>query len=210
MAKLQMLPIDQYPAVNRDDPIRFYNYPIVGSLYRRRVELCLSELSGGDKILEVGFGSGVTFLSLKDGYKEIYGLELLARIDEISSAFRKLNVNLNLKIGSVLDMPYPDNYFDSVLLISILEHLRPETLDKAFFEIRRVLKTGGQVIYGVPVSNPIMELLFRLLGYDIKQHHFSTENQISCAAENVLKRANMNRMKIWGLRTYEVGHFVKI
>lgn len=206
-----MLSADNYVKAGGSDPIIFYRLPFIGKLYKRRVELCLSELTGGDKILEVGFGSGLTFLNLADNYREIHGLDLNANIRAVSNVFEKLNVRAFLKNGDVLKMPYPDDYFDSVLLISILEHLKPDLQEDAFKEIRRVLKKGGQVVYGVPVSRPFMKFLFRLLGYDIDRLHFSTEKQIHQAAEEALDKVKISSMKALSFGSvYEIGHFIKV
>lgn len=207
---LKMLPIHQYAGVDREDPIRFYQYPIVGRVYRRRIELCLAELRGGDRILEIGFGSGVTFLNLNGSYREIHGLDLKTDIARVSELFGNFGVRVCLKNGSVLSMPYPDNYFDSILLISILEHLKPEELQAAFREIRRVLKNGGQVVYGVPAENFFMRTVFRLLGYSIRKYHLSGEKQVSDAARVMFKKIIIMEMRNWLLgKVYEIGHFVK-
>ncbi len=42
--KLKLLPVEKYTGVNHNDPIRFYSWPIIGKLYRKRVEMCLAEL----------------------------------------------------------------------------------------------------------------------------------------------------------------------
>ena len=76
--QLKLLPLDQYAGVNRDDPIRFYSLPVIGRMYRRRVEMCLGECTGGQRVLEVGFGSGVSFLNLHERYREIHGRAPLA------------------------------------------------------------------------------------------------------------------------------------
>jgi ubiquinone/menaquinone biosynthesis C-methylase UbiE len=96
----------------------------------------------------------VTFLNLHDQYREIHGIDLTASVDEIAAFFRRKGIETYLHNGSVLAMPYDDNTFDSVLLISILEHLQPGDQIKAFSEITRVLKPGGQVVYGVPIERP--------------------------------------------------------
>lgn len=127
-----MLATNKYTGVNKDDPIRFYNLPFIGSMYRKRIERCLYELSGGERILEIGFGSGVTFLNLNEMYKEIYGVDLTANIELITETFKELKIQTFLKNGNVLNLPYQDGYFDSVLLISILEHLKTESLISAF------------------------------------------------------------------------------
>ncbi len=96
-----------------------------------------------------------------------------------------------------------------MLLISILEHLKPDRLVAAFQEIKRVLKPGGQVVYGVPVERPFMVFMFRLLGTDIRAHHFSTEQDVAAAARMVLQPVRRLPLRSLAGQIYEVGHFVK-
>ena len=210
--ELILLPSDQYHGLERFDPIRFYRLPVIGTMYRRRVEICLGECSGGKRVLEVGFGSGVSFLNLALTYAEIYGIDLTSDIEAVGAVFQKRNLDVKLCNGNVTQMPYEDQKFDTVLLISILEHLHPEELEPAFREIQRVLRTGGQVVYGVPVERPLNVFMFRLLGYDIREHHFSTERQVSAAAEKYFHKVRLIPMlstpPIFG-QVYEIGHFVK-
>jgi ubiquinone/menaquinone biosynthesis C-methylase UbiE len=210
--KLKLLPHGSYQGIHTDDPIRFYFLPIFGAMYRRRVELCLGECRGGGRVLEIGYGSGVSFLNLHELYDEIYGIDLNASVEAVKSVFDALEIPTFLTNGNVLAMPYEDNYFDTVLLISILEHLHPHELERTFREIHRVLKPGGQLVYGAPVERPLMVFMFRRLGYDIRKAHFSTEKQIAAAAGQIFCREKIIQMKsippLFGA-VYEVGHFVK-
>ena len=209
---LKLLRRDEYVGVNELDPIRFYHWPIIGAMYRRRVELCLGECSGGERILEIGFGTGLTFMNLHETYREIHGLDLTADVCAVQAAFAARHVQTELRRGNVLEMPYEGNFFDTVLLISILEHLKPQEQFKAFAEIERVLKPGGQVIYGVPIERPLMVFMFRMLGCDIRKEHFSTELDVSFAAQERLQKVRVLQMRsrppIFG-PVYEVGHFLK-
>lgn len=210
--KLKLLHVKEYVGVNRDDPIRLYSIPIVGQLYQKRVELCLAELTGGERVLEIGFGSGVAFFNLHDQYQEIFGLDLTASTRDIELFFKEKGIDTHLQNGSVLEMPYPDNFFDSVFLVSILEHLQPADQRKAFMEISRVLKPGGQIVYGVPVERPLMVFFFRVLGYDIRQHHFSTEMDVFYAAKEILQEKKIVKMGgPFGIpqNIYQIGHFTK-
>ena len=211
-ATLKLLPRDQYVASNETDPVRYYYWPVLGRMYRRRVELCLAECRGGERVLEVGYGSGVTFLNLHDQYREIHGLEIEADVTKVRDNFQQRGIATDLRNGDVLKMPYPDDYFDTVLLISILEHLKPHDQPRAFAEIKRVLKPGGQVVYGVPIERPMMVFMFRVLGYNIREHHFSTEQDVSRAAGELLEKVRIVQMRSTPPVTgavYEVGHFVK-
>lgn len=209
---LKLLPRAQYQGVNRDDPLRFYYWPILGRMYRRRVEHCLAECAGGDRVLEIGFGTGLTFLNLHDLYRQIHGLDLTADVAKVAGVFASRGVPADLRRGDVLHMPYPDDHFDTVLLISVLEHLKPDELPRAFAEIRRVLRPGGQVVYGAPIERPLMVLAFGLLNYNIRLLHFSTEKQIRSAAAAALEEVRLIRMPSFppGLGdVYEIGHFIK-
>jgi ubiquinone/menaquinone biosynthesis C-methylase UbiE len=208
--KLKLLPQDRYLTANPTDPIRFYSYPIIGGLYRGRVEMCLEELSGGEKILEVGFGSGLTFLNLREKYREIHGIELEADVEAVTALWRSEGVETHLRRANVLELPYADATFDSVLLISILEHLKPYEQELAFREVRRVLKPGGQVVYGVPIERRFMAFMFRVLGYNVRELHFSTERDVFDAAASVMSNAARKQLR-WPIigAMYEVGHFMK-
>jgi ubiquinone/menaquinone biosynthesis C-methylase UbiE len=212
ISSLKLLPYKQYRGVRREYSVIFYYLPIFGRMYRRRVELCLAECRGGDSILEVGFGSGLTFLNLSGMYKKIYGLDLSCDVNEVIQVFAPLGIHPDLRNGNVLDMPYPENQFDTVLLFSILEHLKPEELDRALREVKRVLKPGGQIVYGVPVERPLMVAMFALLGYNIRKYHFSTENDVAAGARKHFEQVRVIPMKstpiLFG-NVYEIGHFKK-
>ena len=212
MQTLQLLPYKEYRGILKEYSVIFYYLPFFGYMYRHRVELCLAECNGGDNILEIGFGSGLTFLNLNTRYKKIHGLDLTCDVKQVSQVFASYGVYPDLQNGDVLKMPYGDNQFDTVLLISILEHLKPHELEQAFSEIKRVLKPNGQVIYGVPVERPLMVFMFRLLGYNIRDHHFSTEKDISQTAGRFLKKIAVRAMKAFPSflgDVYEIGHFIK-
>lgn len=211
-SKLRLLPYKEYRGVQKVYSVIFYYLPILGGMYRRRVEMCLAECKGGESVLEVGFGSGLTFLNLNHLYEEIHGLDLTCNVEEVRQVFAARGIHPILQNGDVRKMPYEDNQFDTVLLISILEHLKPHDLEQAFSEIQRVLKPGGQMVYGVPVERPLMVLIFRLLGYNIREHHFSTEKDVAQTAERFFKKVSVQPMKaslpVLG-NVYEVGHFTK-
>lgn len=210
--KLQMLEKKAYVTLPDTDPLIFYYLPYFGPLYRRRVEMALAHCAGGERILEVGYGSGVTFLNLAPKYKEIHGIDLFADADAVTQMWRQQGLETHLKQGDLLALPYPDNYFDTVLLISILEHVRAEDQAQAMREIHRVLKPGGQMVYGVPVERPLMVFAYRVLGYDIRQHHFSTQLDVSEAAGKYFTQAalkDLRSMMPFVGTIYQVGNFVK-
>jgi ubiquinone/menaquinone biosynthesis C-methylase UbiE len=209
---LKLLPREAYRSIKSRDPLHLYYWPVLGRLYRRRVELCLEECSGGQRVLDVGFGCGVTFLNLHERYQEIHGIDLEAHVEDTEARFQEQGIETHLRRGNVVELPYPDGFFDTVLLVSVLEHLKPNDLGRAARELFRVLRPGGQVVYGVPVERPMMVLAFRLLGYNIREHHFSTENDVRQAFEGMFQFRRLRAMKgtpRWLGKVYDVGHFGK-
>ena len=208
-----MLPsVKDYVADDTHDPLKFYYYPVLGKLYRRRMEMCFELLPDGDVVLEVGFGSGVSLPNLNIKYKELHGIDLNVDCDAVMSCFSKLGIQAHLINGSVTKLPYENEKFDVVILISILEHLLPQDLHMAFQEIHRVLRHGGGVVYGVPIERPLMVAGFRMLGCDIRQHHFSTEKQIDEAARRYFMPKEKKVLQVLGMRNlaiYEAQLLVK-
>ena len=212
MRRLKLLRKDQYPRPAKDDPLPFYFWPVLGKLYRQRVELCLNALPVGGRALEVGFGSGLLFPNLHEMFDEINGIDLNADVVKTQEIFDRLGIKTTIKKGDILNLPYEEHFFDAVLCISILEHLQPGSLPQALSEIRRVLKPTGILVYGVPVDRPLMSLMFRFLGYDIRKHHFSTEKDVAQTAGAYLKKVSTQTLAPFGGYLgvfYEVGVYAK-
>ncbi|MCB0034860.1 MAG: class I SAM-dependent methyltransferase [Anaerolineales bacterium] len=68
-------------------------------------------------------------------------------------------------------LPYPDNYFDRVLMFDVVEHLYPWELQEAMLEVRRVMKDDGMfIIHTAPnrwydtYAYPLVRLVRTALG----------------------------------------------
>ena len=53
------------------------------------------------------------------------------------------------------------------------------------------------MVYGVPIERPLMVFAFKLLGYDIRKHHFSTEKDIERAAETWFTLKERKILRAW-------------
>jgi SAM-dependent methyltransferase len=104
----------------------------------------LLDLPVGARVLDLGcaFGFGTRLLESRF---EAYGHDLSP--DYIERARRTSNRS-TYTCGTVDDVPYPDSFFDGVLLLDVLEHV-PDTggVEK---EVSRLLRPGGQLIVSVP------------------------------------------------------------
>jgi len=174
------------PIPDAHDPLRFHYWPVVGRLYRKRIDGCMALLGTGRRVLDLGYGSGTSFLELAPRFAEIHGIDTHDYGPAIARVFAQEGVAVSLRRGNLLATPYPDGHFDAVLAMSVLEHLRPEEQPRALDEIRRVLRPGGALVAGVPGVNALMTLGFRLLRVDIGHHHFSSPRVVLDAARERL------------------------
>lgn len=132
-----------------------------------REDLALSLLDSGQRLLDVGCGSGSLVFRAKDKFRELYGIDISpSRIEEAKKSaverFAENNkfyfsvCNLNEKID------FPDGSFDAVTAIAVIEHI----FDPYFVvgEIHRVLKRGGDICVEVPNIAYLRHRLHLLLG----------------------------------------------
>jgi dTDP-4-dehydrorhamnose reductase len=104
----------------------------------------LNKESNEVKILDFGCGSGYFVGELqKRGYKS-FGTD----ISEEAIKFGELKGIKNLSIQDSHKLNYPDNNFDVVISMDVLEHLEDESW--AIKEVERILKPGGEFIIMVP------------------------------------------------------------
>lgn len=114
--------------------------------------LPMLEIRQNDRMLEVGFGSGIDIKRVSemvlDGF--VAGIDHSeVMLDQAkrrnAAAVRKGNVEL--KLGSAHEIPYADNWFDTVFSINVAQFWS-QPVD-ALAEMRRVLRRGGLIAVAV-------------------------------------------------------------
>lgn len=119
--------------------------------YRRRARAMLEylELRDGDRVLDGGCGMGFYLMAMSRlRALEMYGLDT----DRSRLAWaRSENVGAVLVQGDLYELPFPDGFFDKVLLSEVLEHLPDDV--SALRELARVLRPGGVLAISVPHAN---------------------------------------------------------
>ncbi len=112
-------------------------------------ELFLNYLSKENRIVDAGcgFGKWVNYLHRR-GYS-IVGID---NNEFAISKLRKFDSTLQVELGDILNIKYPDNYFDAYISMGIVEHFE-EGPHAALNEAYRLLKPGGLIFVAVPVVN---------------------------------------------------------
>lgn len=167
---------------NDEDPLNFYYYPVVGWVYRKRLANTLGLLGERkfDKILEIGFGSGILFPELASRAREVHGIEIHGNVEAVKNKMTNEGLYPVLKQASIYEIPYEDDFFDCIISVSTAEHLTD--LDKAFLEIKRVAKPGALIVLSFPVRNAITDAFYSLFGYKPRHLHPNSHRDILDAA----------------------------
>jgi len=87
------------------------------------------------RILEVGCSSGTQLALLQElGFRNLYGIDVNR---SAISYGQRARMGLNLILGSALDIPFKDNFFDLVFTSGVLIHIPPAVLPLTLSEIYR-------------------------------------------------------------------------
>lgn len=197
-------------APNSDvDPLKYYYAPVVGRVFTARINTGLGLLAGHcDRLLEIGFGSGLLLPTLARAADIVDGIDLASDPESVRESLARIGVtNLGRLVrGDARAMPFADESYDAVVAFSILEHLRPNELGATIGEVARVLKPGGRFLVGCPAVHKAMNLAFRAIGFrGIEHHHFSSIHDVleaSRARFSVERQASMPRPVPLGLAPY--------
>ena len=102
------------------------------------------------KVLEVGAGDGSQTMLLKKYFSHVVSIDIAPTTD-----------TKDIIIANVCDLPFEDKEFDIVFSSNVLEHV--DDINKAFSEMKRVLKDDGKMIHSMP--SHIWKILQLSLGW---------------------------------------------
>ncbi len=154
-----------------DDPLPYYYMPVIGRIFHARIEQALSLIRPPyESILEAGYGSGILLPSLARIGDSVSGIDLQSDPVEVGRAMSRLGVDCRLEQGDILDDIFPEQSFDLIVSISVLEHIRD--LEPVFRQFYRLLRPSGNLLIGMPRVDKFMEKAFAMIGFaDIDRHH---------------------------------------
>jgi SAM-dependent methyltransferase len=175
-------------------------------VFRQRI-VQLAELRDGEDVLDAGCGTGLTILRIAEQYPgcRVYGIDLSPKMIEVArDDAAEHGLDVNLRVGSIIDLPYPDAAFDVVLTNLMFHHLDLTEKRLAVAEIARVLrspepvegKLGGRFVsaeFGPHARNPLERHLAKG-EYTLYPSHLAE-------AGLILRHEELSSI-FWGLQVY--------
>ena len=163
MNELELLPRNALIKTGEVDHADWNYKPLLGWIQRLRFKCVLAMLRDlrFDRLMEVGYGSGVFMPVLKRYCTVLYGVDIHQKAMEVGEVLKANGVIAELYSGSVSMMPFPDEHFDCIVSVSALEFV--EDLESGCREMRRVLSPDGIVVVVMPRQSRLLDLGLRVL-----------------------------------------------
>lgn len=110
------------------------------------------------KILNIGLGGlDLERMILKNNKSlEWNGIDISSK--SVITA-RKIFRHAKFNVGNIYSLNFKRNYFDYVLTVEVLEHIRPKKILKVLKDIKSILKKNGRFILSVPLNEGLPNLL---------------------------------------------------
>ena len=183
---------------------KFYNVYFGKFLNPGRVKaISVAELQDGEKVLEVGVGTGLSLPHYPQGV-EVSGIdmseEMLKKARDLVAQEDLQNIK-SLEIMNAEKMTFADNSFDVVMAMHIVTVVTHPA--KFAQEMRRVCKPGGRIVIVNYFHNPdrpigkVSEMLAPYAKYIGFKPDFTLQHLLEVSKLKVEKRFPTNVFSIW-------------
>jgi len=138
--------------------------------WERRRALLLGEARPGERVLDLGCGSGRFMAALRDAGADPVGVEIAgAALDRARAVAPGADLRLLEPDGSI---PLEHGSVDLVWCSEVLEHVAGGV--ELLHEVRRVLRPGGRLLVTVPFHGRVKATAIALTRFDA---HFDPQGQ---------------------------------
>jgi len=171
----------------------------------RQKQIDLAEIKEGVTVLEVGCGTGVMSVlsKLKTGNAgKVYGIDIAEKmVIKARKKAEKYGLDIDFRVSSIDDLPFPDNYFNVIIASMMFHHLPVKIKESGLKEIYRVLKNDGKFLlsdFSSPgiFAAPLMFMLLFWLG--------STRYQLLGKLPGLIRRTGFTNIQL-----IKKGAFIK-
>jgi len=132
----------------------------VRTLFLKRLNLAIKiaekklNLPAKIKVIDLGCGEGKLLKRLEE-YSDklkLFGVDIEPKVIKIKEFLQRSEI----KIADLRQSGYPDEFFDVVFCLDVLEHFA--SLKEPVNEIKRILKSDGLLVVSLPTENFLFKL----------------------------------------------------
>jgi SAM-dependent methyltransferase len=187
--------------------------PLLGSRIRLRMLQRFLQLAPGDRVLDLGCGSGRTLVWNAESGAVMTGVD-------ISPFFaREALDQCDLLLGDLRRLPLGDRAFDKAWSLDVLEHVSPQALRDVLTEAHRVLapngalfvythvRKNGWIAGGVRLVNRLAGLCERAGLIDLRQERLRKSDHLNPLADHTDLRTVVGEC---GFRVERVTYYTPI
>ena len=159
--------------------------PLLGSRIRNDMLRSFLAPGPGELVVDLGCGSGRALLWNRDSGATMVGIDIAPFFSQ------EARQQVDLMLGDLRTLPFPDGTFDKAWSLDVLEHLSPEALAGVLAEASRVLRPGGALfVYthvrknapiasGLRMINRLAQFLDRRGVIDLRQEHLRKSDHLN-------------------------------
>lgn len=123
-----------------------------------RIDKIQHKLSRG-RALDFGCGLGRLTQALCRYFQECHGVDIAASMVEGARRFNRFGDRCHYHVNTNPDLRiFPDNHFDLVYTVVVLQHMQPRYIRLYIREFLRILRPGGLAAFQIPTGEAVPEL----------------------------------------------------
>lgn len=123
------------------------------------------------RVLDAGCGTGRMGRYLTDRGCAVQGIDLSPGMIDMA---RRDHADLEFAVGSLTDLPFPDDTFAGVMIWYSAIHTPPEGQPHIFEEAARVLRPGGHLVMGLQAGEGTRDVSasYRRFGHEVELERY--------------------------------------
>jgi ubiquinone/menaquinone biosynthesis C-methylase UbiE len=149
-----------------------------------------------NRVLEIGYGSGIFMPELRSICNELYGVDVHQKSRDVAETLLRFGVEATLLSARASQVPVEEHFFDCVLAVSAIEFV--EDLRATCREVRRILRPTGLFFVVTPGDSRLLDIGLKLVtGESAEQDYGNRRAQVIPTVLEYFRLMEAKRFPRW-------------